>query len=667
MPTQLTSPRPRNLFLALTVCLAGALFAPAKPPDLPVPVKVEATPTDEPACPLTALDAILNETVRPATSSCPCGTFTEGVIRTLKRCRQMACDQEECEGSGRCMADRCAAMRTMTRCFLFGVHPFAGMVRLKPVCNFDDEAPYPVVKVGSVTISVKAVVHGTAVAVTSGPFCPMMWKSLPPVYKRETPVTGGCTYKPAAAKKPMPSVDVTNSVLEKLEQVERASQLYSQAEDMMHDGDLEKARKMYEEICTLVPGHRFADMASDRLNSLKGLTTGAEEQEKTPSKPVNPDGAKNSVRKVYQIADLLIDNTCKDEKESNARAHKNAEALIGCIKETIRPQCWQEKGGRCTIDYFPLGMAIVVRGDAAMHEQIMTLFEGLRYLADIRQLSCGQLLSDKNRDETQATLNDPCFREQHTNTTKAREEQDPCIRFRRHANMQKVAEEESEQLPAGEEPKLCCMGYDVSKLLATYEVSWDRETDELSVKTVHAKSADEIVRLICNGIAPKTWYVNGGAGTIEFNRELKTLFVRQTGDVHEAIADFLAAREKEIELRKENVHNVVKRQQSRLELTPVSRKKVVPTPHEDLKPHMPDVDDDTIRAYDAILHKSASRMTIKVHETGSDQRPSEPLRSIPRLYVGEEECDLELVMPATAFPLGWILDWAIEQARPENR
>jgi hypothetical protein len=53
-------------------------------------------------------------------------------------------------------------------------------------------------------------------------------------------------------------------------------------------------------------------------------------------------------------------------------------------------------------------------------------------------------------------------------------------------------------------------------------------------------NAVELIELIQNTIAPDTWDVNGGNGSISYFRLLKVLVVRQTGEVHHQIGNGLS-------------------------------------------------------------------------------------------------------------------------------
>lgn len=53
--------------------------------------------------------------------------------------------------------------------------------------------------------------------------------------------------------------------------------------------------------------------------------------------------------------------------------------------------------------------------------------------------------------------------------------------------------------------------------------------------------ADELTRLIETTVAPETWDVNGGRGTIRFWSQSPALVIRQTGEVHPQIGETLNA------------------------------------------------------------------------------------------------------------------------------
>jgi hypothetical protein len=56
--------------------------------------------------------------------------------------------------------------------------------------------------------------------------------------------------------------------------------------------------------------------------------------------------------------------------------------LMKLITSTIAPQSWSENGGPGAIDYFPLGMGLVINQTADVHQQIEQLLTGLRQIQD---------------------------------------------------------------------------------------------------------------------------------------------------------------------------------------------------------------------------------------------------------------------------------------------
>lgn len=57
--------------------------------------------------------------------------------------------------------------------------------------------------------------------------------------------------------------------------------------------------------------------------------------------------------------------------------------LIQTIVNTVSPQNWSSAGGSGTVDYFPLGYALVINQTADIHEQVAELLAALRRLQDI--------------------------------------------------------------------------------------------------------------------------------------------------------------------------------------------------------------------------------------------------------------------------------------------
>jgi type II secretory pathway component GspD/PulD (secretin) len=57
--------------------------------------------------------------------------------------------------------------------------------------------------------------------------------------------------------------------------------------------------------------------------------------------------------------------------------------LIKLITSTIEPKSWSDVGGPATIDYFPLGMALVISQTPGVQEEVAQLLDALRQLQDL--------------------------------------------------------------------------------------------------------------------------------------------------------------------------------------------------------------------------------------------------------------------------------------------
>ena len=69
------------------------------------------------------------------------------------------------------------------------------------------------------------------------------------------------------------------------------------------------------------------------------------------------------------------------------------ERLVKLIRTTIDPTSWAEVGGKGTIQYFPLGMALVVNQTPDVQEQVADLLTALRRLQDVEVAVEIQLIS----------------------------------------------------------------------------------------------------------------------------------------------------------------------------------------------------------------------------------------------------------------------------------
>jgi hypothetical protein len=97
------------------------------------------------------------------------------------------------------------------------------------------------------------------------------------------------------------------------------------------------------------------------------------------------------ITRTYSVADLVIpvDNfACQKIAGQPAMKLRKAEKtledkLIALIQKSVKPTSWSEMGGQGTIQYFPLGMALVVTQTANVQEEIADLLRALRRLQNL--------------------------------------------------------------------------------------------------------------------------------------------------------------------------------------------------------------------------------------------------------------------------------------------
>jgi hypothetical protein len=95
----------------------------------------------------------------------------------------------------------------------------------------------------------------------------------------------------------------------------------------------------------------------------------------------------------YPVADLVIpisDHPAADVIQWGihtpaipADTQTTEARLLRLITRQIRPQSWQERGGPGTVQYFPLGMSLVVKQTPSVHKEIAALFAALRRQQDV--------------------------------------------------------------------------------------------------------------------------------------------------------------------------------------------------------------------------------------------------------------------------------------------
>src|SRR5205085_10723216 len=69
------------------------------------------------------------------------------------------------------------------------------------------------------------------------------------------------------------------------------------------------------------------------------------------------------------------------------------DALMRLICSVVAPESWRRNGNRATIEYFPMGMGLVVQQTSQGHEEIAALLNGLRRLQDVEGSTALQLVS----------------------------------------------------------------------------------------------------------------------------------------------------------------------------------------------------------------------------------------------------------------------------------
>ncbi len=88
------------------------------------------------------------------------------------------------------------------------------------------------------------------------------------------------------------------------------------------------------------------------------------------------------VTKVYQVADLVVPVPSTAAAEKSGKSVKPCPTmeseLVQLIQYTVAPTTWQANGGAGSIEYFQLGMSLVINQTPDVQEQIMDLLATLR-------------------------------------------------------------------------------------------------------------------------------------------------------------------------------------------------------------------------------------------------------------------------------------------------
>jgi type II secretory pathway component GspD/PulD (secretin) len=85
------------------------------------------------------------------------------------------------------------------------------------------------------------------------------------------------------------------------------------------------------------------------------------------------------IQRAYQVADLMDSlNPAVEGGPVQRRPVALEKSLVNLITHLIAPETWREKGGPGTVDYFPLGMTLVINQTPEVHKQINALLKTLR-------------------------------------------------------------------------------------------------------------------------------------------------------------------------------------------------------------------------------------------------------------------------------------------------
>ena len=81
----------------------------------------------------------------------------------------------------------------------------------------------------------------------------------------------------------------------------------------------------------------------------------------------------------YPVADLVI----PVQGQPGADGNNLPEKLIALICHVVATESWSDVGGAATLQYYPLGLSLVINQTQAVHEQISALLTALRGLQDV--------------------------------------------------------------------------------------------------------------------------------------------------------------------------------------------------------------------------------------------------------------------------------------------
>src|SRR5262249_17658192 len=130
----------------------------------------------------------------------------------------------------------------------------------------------------------------------------------------------------------------------------------------------------------VLPVENYSPLSSDHL-----LRTSAA-QTTTDNKGVQPYVGRNAMQGGTEVSPGTLGSMAAVQNNSGWQKHGAKgtieDVLIKLITNAISPSSWNDMGGPGTIDYFPLGMALVINQTPDIQEQIADLLAALRRLQD---------------------------------------------------------------------------------------------------------------------------------------------------------------------------------------------------------------------------------------------------------------------------------------------
>ncbi|HEV3259000.1 MAG TPA: hypothetical protein VG013_19165 [Gemmataceae bacterium] len=180
----------------------------------------------------------------------------------------------------------------------------------------------------------------------------------------------------------------TSAPYNKLELTQKA---YHKAEHYRLQGRIAQARRYYEQVKHLMPGSIYDTIATSYLQELH----------------LQAESQAQLVQRVYQVADLVIPVSDHDVSPAlnvknptgqagrteakvwttgsaapHGRERTLEDRLIKLIAGTIEPESWSESGGPASMQYYPVGMALVVNQTPEVQDKVAQLLTTLRHLQD---------------------------------------------------------------------------------------------------------------------------------------------------------------------------------------------------------------------------------------------------------------------------------------------